>query len=183
MIRTDAWDDCGGPDPTFHPLQHVDVDLSCALRAAGWLLLHDPRHPARHLHSASSPSVFKTFLDERHRTIFVPRWSPMIERRRGVIAGSLASAPEPASPEAAGERLATLDAAAVDPMHPGAGEWFRVRDEQVQRAYHAWLEVTLSSMTLHARQLEAALVQKEHDTRVAVEEAARLHALLSERAP
>ena len=55
LVRTDAWDGCGGPDPRFHPLQHVDVDIACSLRADGWLLLHDPRHPALHLRSREQP--------------------------------------------------------------------------------------------------------------------------------
>jgi GT2 family glycosyltransferase len=76
LVRIQAWDEVGGTNPWYFPVSFVDVDLSLALRSAGWRLRHvraaQIHHPAR----ASTPSLLGAFTFARNHLLLRAGWFP-----------------------------------------------------------------------------------------------------------
>jgi GT2 family glycosyltransferase len=78
LTRTEAWDELSGADPTWFPLNYVDLDFTTHLRAHGWAVYLAPAAHLRHARKQSAPSVFREFLGHWQRERFNQRWGPVV---------------------------------------------------------------------------------------------------------
>jgi hypothetical protein len=78
LTRTAAWDKLHGADPTWFPLNYVDLDYTTHLRAHGWSVYLAPAAHLRHARKQSAPSVFREFLGHWQRDRFNKRWGPVV---------------------------------------------------------------------------------------------------------
>jgi len=74
LIRAGAWDDVGGWDGRYYPVQYADVDFCARLSANGWRFSIVPGALARHAGSASSPSNLRNLLSFHNRRRFSEVW-------------------------------------------------------------------------------------------------------------
>lgn len=81
MVRLDAWDEIGGANPTYYPLNHVDHEYCAHLSAHGHsvALVSDAR--IGHLQSQSSPSMFRRFVGEYRDPEFNAQWGGVLAAR------------------------------------------------------------------------------------------------------
>ena len=75
LVRTEAFDDIGGPDPRLWPLNRVDLDLCTHLRCHGWDVALVPTAHLWHAGSRSAPAAFRTFLLEWRDEWFDEQWA------------------------------------------------------------------------------------------------------------
>jgi len=80
LTRLAAWDELGGLDPRYFPLNHADKDFCTHLRAHGWTNILVPRATFEHEGSASSPGFFREFLAEWQEPRFNARWASVVEQ-------------------------------------------------------------------------------------------------------
>jgi GT2 family glycosyltransferase len=80
LTRLTAWDELGGPDPRYFPLNHVDKDFCTHLRAHGWSNMLVPDATFSHEGSASSPSFFREYLSGWQEPRFNARWASVVEQ-------------------------------------------------------------------------------------------------------
>ena len=80
LTRLAAWDELGGPDPRYFPLNHVDKDFCTHLRAHGWSIVLVPGATFAHEGSASSPGFFRQYLAGWQEPRFNARWAPAVEQ-------------------------------------------------------------------------------------------------------
>jgi len=78
LTRLSAWDAVHGADPRQFPLNHVDKDYCTHLRAHGFSLALVPSARLSHVGSASSPSLFRSFLAEWQEPRFDARWGKVV---------------------------------------------------------------------------------------------------------
>ena len=67
LVRADAWDSVGGPNPRLYPNQLVDVDFGLRLAEADWSVLMARESVARHLRNASTTSLLRRYLLPHNR--------------------------------------------------------------------------------------------------------------------
>jgi len=79
LTRLSAWDELGGLDPRYFPLNHADKDFCTHLRAHGWKNLLVPNATFRHEGSASAPGFFREYLAEWQEPRFNARWASVVE--------------------------------------------------------------------------------------------------------
>lgn len=80
LTRLSAWDELGGLDPRYFPLNHADKDFCTHLRAHGWKNLLVPGASFRHEGSTSAPGFFRQYLAEWQEPRFNARWSSVVEQ-------------------------------------------------------------------------------------------------------
>lgn len=85
LMRSTAWDDIGGPDPSLFPLTYVDLDTCTHLRAHGWgvALVADAR--VRHLGNRAAPGLLREYLDDRLTPRINARWNADVALPRGQV--------------------------------------------------------------------------------------------------
>jgi GT2 family glycosyltransferase len=76
MVRCDAWDQVGGFDPWFYPVNYVDVDFGFTLAHAGWGFTLVPQARIQHPSRGSTPWVLGQFSVERNEILFKAKWFP-----------------------------------------------------------------------------------------------------------
>jgi GT2 family glycosyltransferase len=67
LVRADAWDSVGGPNPRLFPLQHVDLEFGLRLAEAGWSVFVARDSVVRHVRNASTTSRQLRYLTVRNR--------------------------------------------------------------------------------------------------------------------
>jgi len=87
LVRTEAWDEVGGPDPRSYPLNHVDKEFCTHLRAHGLNVALVPDAHLLHAGSQSSPSDFRRFLNQWQEPRFNLRWGPVVRALREASPG------------------------------------------------------------------------------------------------
>ena len=75
LVRTDAWDEVGGADPSLWPLNFVDLDFSTHLRCHGLQVALVPTARLAHGGSLSAPSEFREFLTVWGAARVSARWA------------------------------------------------------------------------------------------------------------
>lgn len=78
LTRLTAWDELGGLDPRYFPLNHGDKDFCTHLRAHGWKNLLVPDATFRHEGSTSAPGFFREFLAGWQEPRFNERWGSVV---------------------------------------------------------------------------------------------------------
>ena len=81
LVRAEAWDSVGGPNPRLYPLQLVDVDFGLRLAEAGWSVLMARESVARHVGNASTTSVLRRYLLKHNRRVVVRDHQEMLQAR------------------------------------------------------------------------------------------------------
>lgn len=79
LTRLSAWDELGGLDPRYFPLNHADKDFCTHLRAHGWKNMLVPNATFRHEGSASAPGFFREYLAAWQEPRFNARWASVVE--------------------------------------------------------------------------------------------------------
>ena len=70
LVRADAWDSVGGPNPRLFPNQYVDVDFGLRLAEADWSVLMARDSVVRHVRNASTTTLLRNYLVARNnRTV------------------------------------------------------------------------------------------------------------------
>lgn len=75
LIRAALFHELGGMDLTYFPAYYEDVDFSLRLLAHGEAILYAPASVVTHAESSSTLPLWREFLVERHRKVFVSRHS------------------------------------------------------------------------------------------------------------
>ena len=81
LVRLSAWDEIGGPNPTYYPLNHVDHDYCAHLGAHGYDVAIVSEARLVHLGSQSAPSMFRRFIGEYRDPAFNATWGPVLAAR------------------------------------------------------------------------------------------------------
>ncbi|HAN71990.1 MAG TPA: hypothetical protein DCQ36_10460 [Actinobacteria bacterium] len=74
LIRATAWDDAGGWDEQYYPVQYADADFNARLQAAGWDVTMIRDAHMHHASSSSSPSLFRSLLSFHHSRRYRDAW-------------------------------------------------------------------------------------------------------------
>ncbi len=86
MIRRSVFEEIGGLDEAFNPVEFEDIDFSYRLRARGYRIAYVPEAEMYHFESvttAGTASIPNTSLIVRHGLLFKERWRHMFERESG----------------------------------------------------------------------------------------------------
>ena len=78
LVRTRAWDDVGGADPSLYPLTYVDLDTCSHLRAHGWGVALVGAATTLHGGDQSAPGMLRRYLNERLTPRVHERWSRVV---------------------------------------------------------------------------------------------------------
>lgn len=78
LVRTRAWDELGGTDPSLFPLTYVDLDFCTHLRAHGWGVALVGEATVWHAHDQSAPGLLREYLDDRLTPRVQQRWSAVV---------------------------------------------------------------------------------------------------------
>lgn len=78
LVRLNAWDEIGGANPTYYPLNHVDHDYCTHLRAHGMSVAVVSEARVIHHGSQSAPSMFRRFVGEYRDPAFNTSWGPVL---------------------------------------------------------------------------------------------------------
>ena len=70
LIPSKVWDEVGGPDVSFFPLQYVDVDFCFRITAAGYAIVIEPEVQIAHELAGSSAGLLKRYLNVKSRERF-----------------------------------------------------------------------------------------------------------------
>jgi GT2 family glycosyltransferase len=81
LVRGDAWDSVGGPNPRLYPLHSVDVDLGLRLAEADWSVLVARESVARHVRNASHTNWQRRYLTEHNRRIVARDHPGLLQHR------------------------------------------------------------------------------------------------------
>lgn len=90
LVRTRAWDDVGGADPSLFPLTFVDLDFTSHLRAHGWGVAIASEATLVHPGNQSAPGLLREYLGERLVPRVHKRWSGVVARLADGAARSIA---------------------------------------------------------------------------------------------
>lgn len=85
-VRRELFDQLGGFDEVFNPVQFEDLDLCYRARSRGWRLLYVPTVEMYHLESvttAGTPHLPNPALVVRHGLLFQQRWAKMFSTENG----------------------------------------------------------------------------------------------------
>lgn len=83
-VRAHAFRQVGGFDHRYAPAYYEDVDLSFALRAAGWKLLYEPASLVSHLEGGTAGTDLGRGLKSyqvRNRDVFAAKWAAELSAR------------------------------------------------------------------------------------------------------
>lgn len=146
LVRRDAFEAHGGFDEVYRPAYFEDVDLCFRLAAAGEAVYFAPAARATHESGGSTPrhARFRTYASDHAGDLFKARWHD-----------TLATAPAGTDPI---ERLCAVsppDLESVPPAEHSADA--RATALGIQRAYTAWLESRLDTVSPREDALQAAL--------------------------
>ena len=86
MIRRDVFDEAGGFDEDFNPVEYEDFDLCYRARSRGHRVVYEPAVEMYHFESvttAGTPALPNTGLIVRHGLLFKERWRHMFEQEQG----------------------------------------------------------------------------------------------------
>jgi GT2 family glycosyltransferase len=83
LTRSTAWDELGGTDPRFWPVNHGDKDYCTHLRSHGWDVALVPTATVQHEGAASAPMPLRTFVSGWREPWFNRRWSAVVAELRG----------------------------------------------------------------------------------------------------
>lgn len=75
LVRTRAWDEVGGADPSLFPLTYVDLDFCTHLRAHGWGVALVGEATVWHAHNQSASGLMREYLNERLTPRVNERWA------------------------------------------------------------------------------------------------------------
>ena len=89
LVRCEVWDEVGGMDPMFFPLQWADIDLGYRMTTMGAAVVLEARAKVTHQRFGSTPTLFRHFLSERNQSYFVHK------HRTGASADPRATVEEP----------------------------------------------------------------------------------------
>lgn len=78
LVRTRAWDEVGGSDPSLYPLTYVDLDFCTHLRAHGWGVALVGDATVWHAHNQSAPGLMREYLNDRLTPRVQQRWSAVV---------------------------------------------------------------------------------------------------------
>lgn len=78
MLRTRAWDEIGGPDPSLYPLSYVDLDTCSHLRAHGWGVALVGEARLAHEGQRSAAGMLRRYLSDRLTPRVHERWSTVV---------------------------------------------------------------------------------------------------------
>lgn len=73
LVRCEAWDEVGGMDPMFFPLQWSDIDLGYRMTKIGSSVVLEPQAKVTHQRFGSTPTLFRHFLSERNQSYFLEK--------------------------------------------------------------------------------------------------------------
>ncbi len=71
LVRCEAWDEVGGMDPMYFPLQWSDIDFGYRISRIGFLVILEPRARVTHERFGSTPSVFREYMSDRNQAYFI----------------------------------------------------------------------------------------------------------------
>ncbi len=86
MVRRDAFEEAGGFDEAFNPVEFEDFDLCYRARSQGRRVVYEPGVEMYHFESvttAGTPTLPNTGLIIRHGLLFKQRWQHMFEHEDG----------------------------------------------------------------------------------------------------
>jgi GT2 family glycosyltransferase len=86
MIRRNVFEEAGGFDEDFNPVEYEDFDLCYRARSRGHRVVYDPAAEMYHFESvttAGTPALPNTGLIIRHGLLFKQRWRHMFEHEQG----------------------------------------------------------------------------------------------------
>ncbi|MEI8139244.1 MAG: glycosyltransferase family 2 protein [bacterium] len=86
MIRRELFENAGGFDETFNPVEFEDFDLCYRVRSQGHRIVFDPTVEMYHFESittAGTQTLPNTGLIIRHGLLFKQRWQSMFESEQG----------------------------------------------------------------------------------------------------
>lgn len=86
MIRRTVFEEAGGFDEAFNPVEYEDFDLCYRARSLGHRAVYDPAAEMYHFESvttAGTPTLHNTGLIIRHGLLFKKRWRHMFEQEQG----------------------------------------------------------------------------------------------------
>jgi len=86
MVRRDAFEEAGGFDEAFNPVEYEDFDLCYRIRSRGHRIVYDPSVEMYHFESvttAGTPALPNTGLIIRHGLLFKQRWRHMFANEDG----------------------------------------------------------------------------------------------------
>ncbi len=78
LVRTRAWDDIGGADPSLYPLTYVDLDTCSHLRAHGWGVALVGAATTLHGADQSAPGMLRRYLNDRLTPRVHERWGRVV---------------------------------------------------------------------------------------------------------
>lgn len=78
LVRTQAWDELGGADPSLYPLTYVDLDTCSHLRAHGWGVALVGAAATLHGSDQSAPGMLRRYLVDRLTPRVHERWSRVV---------------------------------------------------------------------------------------------------------
>jgi GT2 family glycosyltransferase len=73
LVRCEVWDEVGGMDPMFFPLQWSDIDLGYRMTKIGSSVVLEPQAKVTHQRFGSTPTLFRHFLSERNQSYFLEK--------------------------------------------------------------------------------------------------------------
>ena len=86
MVRRDVFEQAGGFDEAFNPVEFEDFDLCYRVRSQGHRVVYNPAVEMYHFESvttAGTPTLPNTGLIIRHGLLFKERWRQMFENEDG----------------------------------------------------------------------------------------------------
>jgi len=86
MVRRDVFEDAGGFDEAFNPVEFEDFDLCYRVRSQGHRVVYNPAVEMYHFESvttAGTPTLPNTGLIIRHGLLFKERWRHLFENEEG----------------------------------------------------------------------------------------------------
>ncbi len=86
MFRRSLYDEIGGLDEAFNPIQYEDFDFCYRARSRGWKALYTPSPVIYHWESITSdgsPTIPNRYVIIKHGMLFKQRWRHMFEKENG----------------------------------------------------------------------------------------------------
>ncbi len=86
MLRSDAFEEAGGFDEAFNPVEFEDIDLCYRIRSKGHKIIYDPTVEMYHFESvttAGTAALPNTRLIIEHGLLFQDRWRHMFSKEDG----------------------------------------------------------------------------------------------------
>lgn len=86
MVRRSCFDEVGGFDEAFNPVEYEDLDLCYHLRSAGHTVVYTPSVEMYHFENVTTcgtAALPNTYLIVKHGLLFKRRWKQMFEKEDG----------------------------------------------------------------------------------------------------